>query len=410
MKNKWFWIISLIVALLVCYYTVFKKAPQTTKKEVTVWTLQMGDFSDYMNNIISNYEAQHPNIKIKWIDVPFSEGEKRTLAAILSDNPPDLINLNPDFSSILAQKGTLQYIPHNKLKDYNQDILEALKYNGQIFAIPWYATSSITMYNKELLKKAGITELPQTYEDFAKISKQIKDKTGKFVYLPTITENDTMLKVLNKYAINSYKNINSKTSVEVFDSYKNFYQNKLIPAESITQTQREALEQYMSGNTVFFQAGANFLDMIKDNATNIYNVTEVAPQIKGNLGQNDFSLMNLVIPAKAKYKDEALDFGLYLTNEENQLVLAKKTNVISTNKKALSDKFYNSSEDLMAKARSISAKQLSHIKPILTQSHNQKDINTLINTAVQSVLLNKDKTQNILNTLSKDWAKLAGNN
>ena len=64
----------------------------------------MGGFSDYINNIISEYETSHPNIKIKWIDVPFSEGEKRTLASILSNNPPDLVNLNPDFSSILAQK------------------------------------------------------------------------------------------------------------------------------------------------------------------------------------------------------------------------------------------------------------------------------------------------------------------
>src|SRR5574344_2422162 len=128
MKNKWFWIVSLLVALLVCYYTVFKKAPQTTKKEVTVWTLQMGDFSDYMNNIISNYEAQHPNIKIKWIDVPFSEGEKRTLAAILSDNPPDLINLNPDFSSILAEKGALEKIKNENLSQFNKNIINSLKY------------------------------------------------------------------------------------------------------------------------------------------------------------------------------------------------------------------------------------------------------------------------------------------
>lgn len=42
---------------------------------------------------------------IKWVDVPFSEGEKRTLAAVMTDNPPDLINLNPDFSALLAQKG-----------------------------------------------------------------------------------------------------------------------------------------------------------------------------------------------------------------------------------------------------------------------------------------------------------------
>ena len=269
MKNKLFWIISLIVALIVSYYTVIKKPVISSQKEVTVWTLQMGDFSDYMNNIISTYEASHPNIKIKWIDVPFSEGDKRTLAAILSNNPPDLINLNPDFSAILAQKGALEIIPENKLSEYNKDIVDSLKYKGKLFAIPWYATSAVTIYNKDLFNKAGIKNMPATYDDLANIAGTVKNKTGKFIYLPTITENDTMLKILNKYGVNSYSNINSKDSIKVFETYKKLYQNKLIPAESITQTHREALEKYMSENIVFFQGGANFLNMIKDNAPNV---------------------------------------------------------------------------------------------------------------------------------------------
>ena len=48
-----------------------------------------------MYKIIRTYENNHPNIQIKWVDVPFSEGEKRTLAAVMTDNPPDLINLKP---------------------------------------------------------------------------------------------------------------------------------------------------------------------------------------------------------------------------------------------------------------------------------------------------------------------------
>ena len=407
MKNKWFWILSIIIALIVTYFTAIKKNETDTRKEVTVWTLQMGDFADYMNNIISKYESAHPDIKIKWIDVPFSEGDKRTLAAILSNNPPDLINLNPDFSAILAQKGTLYSIPENKLSEYNKDIVDSLKYKGNLFAIPWYATSAVIIYNKKLFEQAKLTDMPATYEDLAKYAKQVKVNTGKYIYLPTITENDTMLKILNKYGINSYSNINNNESVKVFNQFKSLYQNNLIPKESITQTHREALEKYMSENIVFFQGGANFLSMIKDNAPNVYKVTDVAPQIKGKLGQNDFSLMNFVIPLKAKYKDEALDFGLFLTNKENQLALAKRTNVISTNKEALTDSFYNSYDGLMSKARSISAKQISHIQPVMRQSNNQKDINTLVNTAVQSVLLNKDNTQNILNKLAKDWKNLS---
>lgn len=403
--KKFLTILLILLGLIISYCGMNSHKTNSEKTEVVVWTLQMSNFSDYMNSVISEYEAQHPNIKIKWIDVPFSEGEKRTLASILSNNTPDLVNLNPDFSSILAQKGALEYIDETKLQDFNKDIVEALKYNGKLFAIPWYATSAITIYNKTLFKKSGLNSLPKTYEDLATISPAIRHKLNCYAYFPTITENDTMLKILNKYGINSPETITNPESVRVFNMYKSLYQSKLIPAESITQTHQEALEKYMSENVIFFQGGANFLTMIKDNAPNVYKNTDVAPQIVGELGQNDFSLMNFVIPTRAKHKKEALNFCLFLTNKENQLKLAKLTNVISTNKSALKDPFYNSNNDLMAKARNYSAKQLNHIQPVMKQRDSQKDINLLVNTTVQTILLNKQPTIQTLNELSKSWTR-----
>ena len=144
-------------------------------------------------------------------------------------------------------------------------------------------------------------------------------------------------------------------------------------------THREALEQYMAGKIVFYQGGANFLNMIKENAPKVYANTDVTEQIKGPVGQNDFSVMNFVIPLKAKNKQEALDFCLYLTNEENQLKLAKLTNIIATNSNALNDKFYNDYSDLTSKSRSISAKQVQKITPALKQKYGQKEINMGVN-------------------------------
>lgn len=374
---------------------------KTAEKEVTFWTLQMGDFAPYMQEVISEYELKNPQIKIKWIDVPFSEGEKRTLAAVMSDCPPDLINLNPDFSAMLAQKGTLWEIDSNSLASYTPDVVNALKYNNKNYSIPWYATSAITIYNENLFQKSGINSLPKTYEDLAVISEKIKVKTGAYSYLPTITENDTMVKILNKYGISEPQQYNSKQSVEVFEMFKKLYQNELIPAETITMTHREALEQYMAGKIVFYQGGANFLNMIKENAPKIYLTTDIAEQIKGPVGQNDFSVMNFVIPLRAKNKQEALDFCLFLTNEENQLKLAKLTNIIATNSNALNDEFYNDYSDLTSKARSLSAKQIQKITPILKQKEGQKEINLLVNTAVQSILLEKESTKNILDKLAK---------
>ncbi len=404
-------VLAIIFILFIIVLTIFYK--NSTQKinvkpantEVIFWTLQMSDFSDYINNVIKEFEAKNPEIRIQWIDVPFSEGEKRTLASVLSDNPPDLINLNPDFSAILAQKGALYEIKEENTNQFITEVIDSLRYNGKIYSLPWYATSAVTIYNKDLIKKANVT-VPKTYNQVGDIAKQIKIKTNAYVWLPNISENDTMLKILNKYGINSAININSAKSVEVFEFFKKLYSQDLVPKESITQTHREALEKYMSGNIVLFQAGANFLNMIKENAPETYTKTDVAPQLTGDLGQYDFSLMNLVIPIRAKNKDAALKFALFLTNEKNQLELAKLTNIIAVNKEALNHDFYKhyDDNDLMAKARILSAAQLNKINPVLKIDRNQKEINTIINSAVQEILLNKQKTELILNRVSKNWS------
>jgi len=410
MKKTFLIVFALILGLTICSFICINKK-QNADNEVVFWTLQMNDFAPYMNKVISNFEKENPNIKIKWIDVPFSEGEKRTLASVLSNNPPDLVNLNPDFSALLAQKGALEEIPETQTTQYISEVVESLKYNGKIYSLPWYATSAITIYNKNLLNKADVN-IPKTFEELEKIAPKIKSHTNAYVFLPNLSENDTMLKILNKYGVNSAENINSQKAIAVFELFKNLYIKDLIPKESITQTHREALEKYMSENIVLFQAGANFLNMIKENAPTTYKHTDVAPQIVGELRQNDFSLMNFVIPLRAKHKQEALKFALYLTNEENQLELGKLTNVLAVNKKALQNQFYTTytNDDLLAKARVISAKQLNKIQPVLKTERNQKEINTIINSAVQEILLDKAETQSILDRVSKTWKILNSDN
>ena len=402
---------STIFLLLLLGFICVSLAPRNTNsldQEVVFWTLQMNDFTPYMTDIITKFEYENPDIKIKWIDVPFSEGEKRTLAAILSNNPPSLVNLNPDFSSVLAQKGALEEIMPEQLESFNKSLLKSLEVNGKMYAIPWYATSAITIYNKELLDKAGFKIPPTTYEAMGQYAQDVKSKTGAYVFMPTITENDTMLKILNKYNINSPYSLKTADSIEIFNFYKNLYKNDLIPKESINQTHRESLEKYMSEYIVSIQAGANFLNLIKENAPNVYKKTDVSTQIVGSEGQYDFSLMNFVIPKRAKNKEAALKFALFLTNEENQLKLAKLTNILATNENALKNEYYQKYDknDILAKARVISAQQLNKIEPVLRQQKSQKEINNVINTATQLILVDNVDTKKILESASKKWSKL----
>lgn len=406
MDKKLVLILITAIVLITGVFFVFKNTPQKDN-EVVFWTLQMSDFAPYINGVISDFEKQNPDVKIKWVDVPFSEGEKRTLASVLSDNPPDLVNLNPDFSATLAQKGALSEIPKEKTSQFPSAITDSLTYNGKIYSIPWYATSAVTIYNKELLNKSGI-KVPETYGQMSRYAQSVKDKTGAYIMLPNITENDTMLKILNKYGVSGAEFINSKESVEVFALFKDLYAKNLIPKETVTITLQESLEKYMSGNIVFITAGANFLNMIKENAPSTYKITDVAPQITGDCGQNDFSLMNFVIPLKAKHKQEALDFALFLTNEKNQLELAKLTGILTVNKESLKNEFYTKYDrnDIMAKARVISAAQLNKIQPVYKTRKGQKDINNIVNLAVQQILTGDTDIQKVLDKAAKDWKSI----
>ena len=373
--------------------------------ELVFWTLQLGTFSEYINPIIAEFEKNHPEIKVSWIDIPYSEGGKRTLAAIMSDNPPDLINATPDFSTLLAQKNTLY--TYSDAEQYLPSIMESLTLdNGRsYYAIPFYATTAITFYNKALTQKIGLNDLPKTYEQMYAFSKTSLEKTGAYITMPTINENDTFLKILNKYDLATPQEINSNKTVQIVEEYKKLYKNGLIPKESLTQTHREALEKYMSGQIVFYNGGGNFLNLIKENAPDVYDVTDITTQITGNNGKYDFSLMNLIIPKNAKHKELALEFAKLLTNEKHQLEFAKLTTVMPVNKYTLEDEYFTKgNNDLQTKTRLLSAKQLKNALPPITDKDFKGLIN-IINKTVAEILLDKTETKKGLDLIKNWWEK-----
>ncbi len=396
-KNLFIFIIVIAVFTAVFF---FNKKEDSDKNCVVFWTLQLGTFDKYINNIIYQFEKENPDIKIKWVDVPYSEGEKRILAAVLTDNPPDLVNLTPDFSLLLAQKNVLEEIDISNLKQYLPSLLETLKYDNKFFGIPFYATSAITLYNSD---KLNIKNPPKTYDELFKIHPE----KGTCITMLNFSENDTILKILNKYNINTPSSLRSEKSQAIYQEFKRLYDNNLIPKESITQTHRDALEKYMSGELIFLVTGGNFLNMIKENAPSVYNKTVVLPQLTGDTGLYDYSLMNFIIPKRAKHKENALKFALFLTNKENQLEFAKLTPVLPVNKEALNDEYFQkASDDIQEKARVTAAKQLNKLQPPLKNIKNKKELNTLSSNYIQSILIENAPIKESLEEFAKDWEKL----
>lgn len=398
------YLLYLIPSLIVSSY--IKGTPKCScckhKTQLTFWTLQLNSQEDYFKKLIKKFEHENPDIKVNWVDVPYQEGEKKVLAALLTDNPPDLVNLTYDFSMTLAGKKALHEIPEVCFKDYINEIKDSLNYEGKYYAIPFYATSAITIVNSDLYKKSQLNKKITTYDDVFECAKQVKEKTGKYIIFPTLTENDTVLKLLNKYNIDYY-NLASEKGNYIFSEFNRLYNDDLIPKESITQGHQEALEQYLSGQTMMIVTGANFLNIIRENAPQVYEKSVIYPQLRGDNGKYDFSLMDLSIPVKSKHKNQAIRFAMFLTNENNQYEFAQKTSILPVNNNALQKfiKVLNKDKTKENKAKITSAMQLNNLNNTPYIGDDKKCIIDTINIYVQKILLEKNifQIKNILQTV-----------
>lgn len=393
MVKKSVFIIGFLILILGLFFVFQNK--KNEEKTFSFWTIQLkAPAGDIINKNIEKFKKLHPDIKVVWVDIPIAEAQKRTIASILGGNPPDLINLNPEFSLSLAQKNTLEFFNENDAKNFNEGLVNKLKYDNKIYALPFYATSAVTILNKEKFKNCKINL--KTYDDILKLS-SCKNPP---IFGASLNEGDSFSKILNKYGVNS-KTLNEKSLENVYFKFFDMNKNGLLLKDTLTITHRENIEKYMSGSASFIVAGSNFISMIKENAPEIYNNSILLPQLTGSNGEYDISIMNFIIPKKAKNKELAKEFINLISDYESQMALAKKTNVLPANKIALNDDYFkNCGSELMENARCIAAKQLNN--PIKNDFgyKNKKEINDTINNYLEILLL-KEKEDFMADDLYK---------
>ena len=389
--------IFLTILILGIVFFGFLSHKKDAKKKLSFWSIQLKPiYEKEINSIIADFEKSHPDYKVVWVDIPIQEAQKRTLASILSSTPPDLVNLNPDFSIILAQRNALYTFSDENTSQFQEGLLNKLKYNGKIYALPFYATSPVTIYNKKIYENCLDKNFITSYDELYKISNRLKTCSNIAPFAASLNEGDTLAKILNKYDIDKFETkqeINSAN--KIYSMFNDMYKNNLLPKDVLTINHREVIEKYMSSQALIIVAGSNFINMIKQNAPDIYAQSALSEQLTGENRKYDISLMNLIIPKKSKNIQAALDFALLLTNEKNQLQLSKLTNVLPANKYALENEYFtNCSNDLVDNSRCISAKQLKNLNDKEFPDENKKTTNELINKTLEEILLKENISDN----------------
>jgi len=375
------------------------------------------EFTDYFKNLIGTFESQNPDTKVKWVDVPWSAMQSKILTSVSAKTAPDVVNLNPDFASRLAGRNAWldldTKVPDAVRSTYLPNIWKASTLNGKSFGIPWYLTTQLTIYNKDLLQRSGISQPPATYTELAQQARQIKQKTGKYALFVTLVPQDSA-EVLQSFVQMGVPLVdpqgqaafNTPAGKAVFQYWVDLYKNGLLPQEILTQGHRRAIELYQAGETALLFSGAEFMTTIAKNAPTIAQASGTAPQITGKTGKKNVAVMNLVIPRNTNQPDAALKFALFVTNNQNQLTFAKAANVLPSTVQALSDSYFKASADdtsSLEKARIVSASQLQQSEVLIP---TMQDINVLqkaIYENMQAAMLGEKTVDQAVSDAAGQW-------
>lgn len=388
------------------------------KQEIEFWTMQLQpEFNDYFNQLIANFEQENPTLRVRWVDVPWADMEKKILTAVSANTAPDVVNLNPNFASQLAERNAWLYLDEKVPADVRQlylpKIWQASMLNGKSFGIPWYLTTRVTIYNTDLLKQSGVTQPPATYAELMPVAKQMKEKTGKYAFFTTVVPGDSgellesfvqmgveLVDAQGKAAFNTPK------GKAAFQYWVDMYKNGMMPQEALTEGHRHAIDLYQQGNTAILASGAEFLNTIAKNAPTVAQVSASAPQITGETGKKNVAVMNLVIPRDTDVPEAALKFALYVTNDANQLAFAKAANVLPSTVKALQDPYFQAAPanaTPVDKARIVSAQQMKDAEVLIPAMKGAKELQKVIYDNLQAAMLGQKSVDQAIADAAQAW-------
>ncbi|MFC3883648.1 ABC transporter substrate-binding protein [Bacillus songklensis] len=153
-----------------------EKASGGKGEEVVVDMFQFKvEIADQLKALTDEYTKEHPNVKFNIQTVGGGADYAAALKAqFASGNEPDIFN-NGGYQEAKIWKEKLEDLSDQPwVKDAYETALEPMTMDGKVYGQPLNLEGYGFIYNKDLFKKAGITETPKTLSELEAASKKLK--------------------------------------------------------------------------------------------------------------------------------------------------------------------------------------------------------------------------------------------
>ncbi|GAA0136808.1 extracellular solute-binding protein [Paenibacillus sp. YSY-4.3] len=378
------------------------KTDSGEKIELTFWSLGTTNYEE----LAKEYTKEHPNITVKFQNTSDQTAHHNNLTTALSANSgaPDIFMLEIAFMERYINAQDKFYNLYDLgAKDIEGDYLDwkwkqATSLDGSFqLGLPTDIGPTVVYYRTDLIEQAGLPKDPDelsaaidTWDKFATVAKQFKEKTGK----PFADLTDLV-----------YHGVRDQADGEIYFSKADgsFIGDKNPQVKKAYDFTVKGIQEGWIGNTLLWSPEWN--KAINDGdfgvmlgpawmAGTIRNAQDSAgkwaiaqlPEGAGNWGGSF-----LTLPKEGKHSKEAYEFISWLVNKDNQLKSFKSKGLFPSIPAVYSEPAFKEDKDEFFSGQVISeayAKSAERVKPVYYGPlHDQVD--TMFKDALKNVLERK---------------------
>jgi len=179
MKRRFF--VSLLLVLITVGFSFFTSCKKSSNEKVTVTFWHLDSREDQIGvwqKMADDFMKLHPNVTIK-VTALDNEAYKSKIATVVqSGNPPDLFrSWGGGLMNEWAEAGMLRDIT-SEVEDWPSKIgsgaIGVYSYKGKIYGVPYDMGGVGFWYNKDMFAKVGYTNPPKTWKELLDLVQKLK--------------------------------------------------------------------------------------------------------------------------------------------------------------------------------------------------------------------------------------------
>ena len=276
---------------------------------------------DILKPLLTDFEKENSEIKVDFMHIPQNYFQKIHLL-FASNTAPDVIFMNNLNLPVYANAGVLEDLSAYRSQEFYPQALEALSWQGKLYAIPRDVSNLVVYYNKDLFRKYGV-KFPQenwTMDDFLKTAQALTHRPHVFgvsfeedllFYLPyMMSEGGGVLSDDLSHDIT--KSPQSQKGLKFYADLRKKYHAAPLASESASATMAQ---MFLQGRLAMLVSGRWLVPKYREEAQFDWDIAQFPAGDAGSIVPLDAS--GWAVAKASGHKQEAIKLILFLSSKEN---------------------------------------------------------------------------------------------